>query len=57
MRTQSSSTVLTDALSAPRVAAAVDGRGPALLTEVELASVAAAGSKPGISGGCNKEQR
>jgi hypothetical protein len=57
MRTQSSSTVLTDALSAPRVAVAVDGRGPALLTEVELACVVGAGAKPGIAGGCNKEQR
>jgi hypothetical protein len=57
MRTQSSSTVLADALSAPRVAAAADERRPVVLTEAELASVAAAGAKPGIAGGCNKEQR
>jgi hypothetical protein len=57
MRTQSSSTALADALSAPRVAAAADERRPVVLTEAELASVAAAGAKPGIARGCNKEQR
>lgn len=57
MRTQSSNTFPTDAPSAPCAPAAVDGRGPAPLTQAELGCVAAAGAKPGIAGGCNKEQR
>jgi hypothetical protein len=57
MRTQSSNTFPADALPAPRAPAAVDGRGPAPLPEADLVCVAAAGSKPGVAGGCNKEQR
>jgi hypothetical protein len=55
MRTRPSSTFPADAPSAPRAPAAVDGRGPAPLTEADLVCVA--GAKPGIAGGCNKEQR
>jgi hypothetical protein len=57
MRTQPSNTFPADALPAPRAPAAVDGRRPPPLTEADLVCVAAAGAKPGIAGGCNKEQR
>jgi hypothetical protein len=50
MRTQSSKMFPTDA-PAPRAPAAVEERGPVVLTEAELAHVAAAGSKPGASPG------
>jgi hypothetical protein len=51
MKTQSSRTFSNDALPAPRATAAVEGRGPVVLTDAELALIAAAGSKPGASPG------
>ena len=56
MRTQPLNAGPTDAQPAPRAPAAVDEHGPVALCEAELAYVAAAGSKIGIAGGCNKEQ-
>jgi hypothetical protein len=50
MRTQFSKMFPTDA-PVPRAPAAVEERGPVVLTEAELAHVAAAGSKPGVSSG------
>ena len=51
MRMQSSSTFATDAPPATCAPAAVEESGPVVLTEAELAHIAAAGSKPGASPG------
>jgi hypothetical protein len=51
MKTQSSRTFSNDALPAPRATAAVEGRGPVMLTEAELTLIAAAGAKAGVSSG------
>jgi hypothetical protein len=49
MKTLSSRTFSNDALPAPRATAAVEGRGPVVLTGTELTHIAAAGSKPGVA--------
>jgi hypothetical protein len=51
MRTQSSNTFPNSAQSAPCASAAVKEHRPVALTEAELAHVAAAGAKPGVSSG------
>jgi hypothetical protein len=51
MKKQSSSTFSTDALPALCAPAAVEERGPVVLTDAELTHIAAAGSKAGVSSG------
>jgi hypothetical protein len=51
MNRQSADTFRVSEQSTLRVQAAIDERGPVVLTEPELTQVAAAGSKPGVSPG------